>query len=223
MKERLQEMNDLKTQRDNFQKNFSVKAATSSKNEKHPFRKMFLKYVILGFIIGLILYLFIRTARILMFGIVLSSEELKNMYGLDRISAVPYVGKVSFIDRLILRIGGDRFSSMNSDIAFEIAYENISEKLSGINAAGSVALVTDLPEDRAQMVLDRISEHAEGGVKLEVMPHLTHSPKELAKLKSCDAAVIVAEGGYSKLHSVLDLIHALETYRKQVLGSIVIG
>jgi hypothetical protein len=83
--------------------------------------------------------------------------------------------------------------------------------------------VTDLGEEAAAgagQILDEFLK--EKNIRAEVLPHLNQSPKELSELKSCDAAVLLLQGGYSRLRHVSEFQNTLHTYKKTLLGSIVI-
>jgi hypothetical protein len=226
LKERLQEMNDLKTQKDNFQKNFNLTENVVEEitdTEKKISRRELVKYGVIGFILGCLLFLLVYAIILIASGILLSSRELGRMFGMDKLAVIPDSRIKSGLDRLISGIGSDRFSSRDEKIAYEIAAENMCEKLSGISDSCSVAVVTDLGEEaaaRAGQILEEFLK--DKNISISVLPHLNQSPRELNELKSCDAAVLLLQGGYSRLRHVTEFQNTLRTYKKTVLGSIVI-
>ena len=228
LKERLQEMNDLKTQKDNFQKNFNltekmVEKLSDTGSENKISRKELVKYIVLGFILGCLLFLLVYAIFLVAAGVLLSSRELGRMFGMNKLAVVPDSRMKSGLDRLISGIGSDRFSSRDERIAYQIAAENICEQLSGLSDSGSVAVVTDLEEETAFGAGQILEEFLkENNIRAEVLPHLNQSPKELSELKSCDASVLLLRGGSSRLRHVSEFKNTLHTYKKTVLGSIVI-
>ena len=83
--------------------------------------------------------------------------------------------------------------------------------------------MTDLEEEAAFAAGQILEEFLkEKNIRAEVLPHLNQSPKELNELKSCDASVLLLRGGYSRLRHVSEFKNTLHTYKKTVLGSIVI-
>ena len=228
LKERLQEMNDLKTQKDNFQKNFNltekvVEKLSDTGSENKISRKELVKYIVLGFILGCLLFLLVYAIFLVAAGVLLSSRELGRMFGMNKLAVVPDSRMKNGLDRLISGIGSDRFSSRDERIAYQIAAENICEQLSGLSDSGSVAVVTDLEEETAFGAGQILEEFLkEKNIRAEVLPHLNQSPKELNELKSCDASVLLLRGGYSRLRHVSEFKNTLHTYKKTVLGSIVI-
>ena len=228
LKERLQEMNDLKTQKDNFQKNFNltekmVEKLSDTGSENKISRKELVKYGVLGFILGCLLFLLVYAFFLIAAGVLLSSRELGRMFGMNKLAVVPDSRMKNGLDRLISGIGSDRFSSRDERIAYQIAAENICEQLSGLSDSGSVAVVTDLEEETAFAAGQILEEFLkEKNIRAEVLPHLNQSPKELSELKSCDASVLLLRGGSSRLRHVSEFKNTLHTYKKTVLGSIVI-
>ena len=228
LKERLQEMNDLKTQKDNFQKNFNltekmVEKLSDTGSENKISRKELVKYIVLGFILGCLLFLLVYAIFLVAAGVLLSSRELGRMFGMNKLAVVPDSRMKNGLDRLISGIGSDRFSSRDERIAYQIAAENICEQLSGLSDSGSVAVVTDLEEETAFGAGQILEEFLkENNIRAEVLPHLNQSPKELSELKSCDASVLLLRGGSSRLRHVSEFKNTLHTYKKTVLGSIVI-
>ena len=228
LKERLQEMNDLKTQKDNFQKNFNLTEKMVEKlsdigSENKISRKELVKYIVLGFILGCLLFLLVYAIFLVAAGVLLSSRELGRMFGMNKLAVVPDSRMKNGLDRLISGIGSDRFSSRDERIAYQIAAENICEQLSGLSDSGSVAVVTDLEEETAFGAGQILEEFLkENNIRAEVLPHLNQSPKELSELKSCDASVLLLRGGSSRLRHVSEFKNTLHTYKKTVLGSIVI-
>ena len=228
LKERLQEMNDLKTQKDNFQKNFNltekmVEKLSDTGSENKISRKELVKYIVLGFILGCLLFLLVYAIFLVAAGVLLSSRELGRMFGMNKLAVVPDSRMKSGLDRLISGIGSDRFSSRDERIAYQIAAENICEQLSGLSDSGSVAVVTDLEEETAFGAGQILEEFLkENNIRAEVLPHLNQSPKELSELKSCDASVLLLRNGSSRLRHVSEFKNTLHTYKKTVLGSIVI-
>ena len=230
LKERLQEMNDLKTQKDNFQKNFNltekvVEELTDINNgtENQISKRELVKYGVLGFILGCLLFLLVYAIFLVAAGVLLSSRELGRMFGMNKLAVVPDSRVKNGLDRLISGIGSDRFSSRDEKTAYQIAAENICEQLSGLSGSGSVAVVTDLEEEAAFAAGQILEEFLkEKNIRAEVLPHLNQSPKELNELKSCDASVLLLRGGYSRLRHVSEFKNTLHTYKKTVLGSIVI-
>ena len=228
LKERLQEMNDLKTQKDNFQKNFNltekvVEILSDTGSENKISRKELVKYIVLGFILGCLLFLLVYAIFLVAAGVLLSSRELGRMFGMNKLAVVPDSRMKNGLDRLISGIGSDRFSSRDERIAYQIAAENICEQLSGLSDFGSVAVVTDLEEETAFGAGQILEEFLkENNIRAEVLPHLNQSPKELSELKSCDASVLLLRGGSSRLRHVSEFKNTLHTYKKTVLGSIVI-
>ena len=228
LKERLQEMNDLKTQKDNFQKNFNltekvVEKLSDTGSENKISRKELVKYIVLGFILGCLLFLLVYAIFLVAAGVLLSSRELGRMFGMNKLAVVPDSRMKNGLDRLISGIGSDRFSSRDERIAYQIAAENICEQLSGLSDSGSVAVVTDLEEETAFGAGQILEEFLkEKNIRAEVLPHLNQSPKELNELKSCDASVLLLRGGSSRLRHVSEFKNTLHTYKKTVLGSIVI-
>ena len=228
LKERLQEMNDLKTQKDNFQKNFNltekmVEKLSDTGSENKISRKELVKYIVLGFILGCLLFLLVYAIFLVAAGVLLSSRELGRMFGMNKLAVVPDSRMKNGLDRLISGIGSDRFSSRDERIAYQIAAENICEQLSGLSDSGSVAVVTDLEEETAFGAGQILEEFLkENNIRAEVLPHLNQSPKELSELKSCDASVLLLRCGSSRLRHVSEFKNTLHTYKKTVLGSIVI-
>ena len=221
-------MNDLKTQKDNFQKNFNLTEKMVEKlsdigSENKISRKELVKYIVLGFILGCLLFLLVYAIFLVAAGVLLSSRELGRMFGMNKLAVVPDSRMKNGLDRLISGIGSDRFSSRDERIAYQIAAENICEQLSGLSDSGSVAVVTDLEEETAFGAGQILEEFLkENNIRAEVLPHLNQSPKELSELKSCDASVLLLRGGSSRLRHVSEFKNTLHTYKKTVLGSIVI-
>ena len=225
MKDRVQEINDLTTQRDNLVKN-SGGAVTSTKSGKKALSmkkavSSSLKYAVAGFVAGLILYVVAVALILILSNRVLSARELNSQYGINKLACVPGVSKAG-LDRLAAKIDGSYLSAVNEDSALKIAAENVRCLLSEKQEVKSIALIGDLSETEMRQLCEKLSLSSESGqVKYLNASGLNNKVEALRSLKEADAVILAARSGKSVYQNVNEILRTAVTFDKELLGSIV--
>ena len=225
MNDRLAEINNLCTQRDNLKNNMRLvnTASTSSVSalSKTAFVKSCCIFAVLGFLVGILLFALVYSIYLILANRVLSARELNRQYDLVKLAAVPvYLKDRKGIDACVQRIDRGYYSSDTVDTALEVAGENIRN---AVPAGAKVALVGDLQDglcEQTKKLLEQVKGNA-SEIQYISLPNLNKDPAALANLEQCEAVVLLARANVSSYVAITDLLGTVLAYEKKVIGSIV--
>ena len=221
-KDRLQEVNDLKTQKDNFEKNFSVSQGGGEKASAGKLsRKTLVKKGIAGALFGIFLAAALACFSLIIRGVIVSPAELSIGLGLQKLALIPDSAERRGIDKMIAGLGR-KGTSADPEVCRKIAGANLREQLSGIGGASRIALVAD-PEAGSMEALRKSLEEeaAETGCRsVSLVSNLSMEPDALKELALCDAAVIAVSCGSSRKKTVMEYVSSVKAYKKNILGFI---
>ena len=222
MKDRLQEINDLSTQRDNFKKYMGTSQLLTEETGGVSMRSLIkpgIKYGIVGFAGGLILFVLIYALRLILSDLVLTGREVNRQYNLKKLAVVP-AKETRGADALVEKIDGNYMSSHERNVSIRIAAENIRKAAGESGDFCKVALIGEPAKDILEDLLSALG--TESGIELVTLSGLNRDPEALKKLDQCDGVVLVIRSMKTKYTDISDAIGTIEAYKKQILGSIVI-
>ena len=224
MNDRLVELNNLATQKNNFKNNMQNHAiqevANSSINGK-ALLKISLKYGILGFIVALLISIITISLQLIFTNTVLSGKEFNSQYQFNKIGIITEEEKLKTkkFDKAILKIDQDETSP---EVSWKIAanvIKNMCDKES------CIALIGDLDRDEMEIVkrnLEKDFDESEKCIDYELLLNLNSSLKSVRQLERCDAIVVVARARKSRYTAVNSMIETICAYNKRIIGSIVL-
>ena len=240
-KDRLQEINDLMTQKTNHEKGIAALLTGGSFSLEDDggvvvkesitwaaFFKSCAKHGIAGFIVGTVLGFIAIAVLLILSGRVLSAREFNNQFRLQKLAAVSDGRTRHGIDAAVEKIDGTYYSNPDPSKAYAIAAENIRNGVKNLTDTAedgiSVGLVGDVPADMVKNLAEKLQGEGEG-TKISFVPltDLASDPAALTKLESVSAAVVAAAPGISGYSASGDILRTVKAYHKDVLGSIVIG
>lgn len=227
MKDRVQEINDLTTQRDNFIKNSggALEVSASQKVvEKQKAIKSALKYAVFGFVLGIVLISLAYAIYLVTCSAVLSARELNNQYGLYKLAFIPKEKKRGWLDQIIRKIDGSYLSSDETRDAFRIAHANITNIVDCNQRQPTVALVGDVKKEKLEWVktqMDQVQEGPERCVFVSAA-NLCNDPEAVRALGKSDYSVLIAEESVSRYKLLGEVLDIVNSQNKGVLGSIIL-
>lgn len=180
--------------------------------------KIIVKFVIFGFVLGVILAAGLYAVLLMISGVVLSARELNTQYDLDRLAVFAAKHKNSPLDRLAARIDSGYTTGADRKAGFAIAVENTLARMHG---RGRVAVISDLPDNVVESVVTRLNQAAKGSSLTYIGADIAHSADGISDLCAADAAVLLAQSGRSRYGELYDLLKTAGSAGKTVLGSIV--
>ncbi len=224
MKERLQEINDLRTQEDNYQKNFGItrNGAEELAVISFSWKREIGKAAVFG-VIGLLVGFLAACGHLIARGRFISSRESAELQSVEKLAVIPWDQKGKGPDHLLYRLGKHRFSHEVRDVCFEIASENIRTKLAPGGRTVNLALVTDIEEHAAEELRKGLQGCLEkDGVEVRLLRNLNGTPQALQELSHCDAAVVAMQTGVTRNCDLYDEIHTIRSYNKDLHGGIIL-
>ena len=200
LKDRLQEINDLSTQRDNYYKNMGTNSGRQTAASGLRIRgllKSCLKYAAAGFIGGVFLFALMKALYLIASGTVLSGGELSRQFGLEKLGELT---------------GGET--------AYRIADMKIKNSA---GAVSSVAVTGDIPESRLKEICSGLQSAEEGSaVTYTALTDIGSRPDMLKALSECGAVVVAVQPAKSKYRKIGELLETAHSYGKKTVGSIVV-
>lgn len=223
---RVSELNSLMQTKDSFQTNINKNRASSSGSSVHALSKKAVlksavKYGAAGaagsLIVAAVLFVFYLLSR----SAVLSGREINEVYGFDRIAVMPVkdAGKLRGLDRAAAALDASCLSSSNMKDGCKVADANL-KALAEENE--QIALIGDCTPERLSEVADLIGEVGTGGYTLRAISDLNSNAASLEALRECSSVVIASEVRKSTYRNTDDLLATVRSYRKPVVGSIVL-
>ena len=229
MNDRLVELNNLSTQRNNFTTN--MKSFASSEIDSSPAAvsngsiiKNSVKFGIIGLIVGTLIYIFLYAIWLILSNKVLSARDLNEQYNFNKLAVIPDGAKCKGIDAIIKKIDHDYYNSDDPAVSWLVANENICN---AGNIGNTVAIIGDLQREE----LAKVKESLENALKknknerkivYRYLPKLNENPKALEELEKCDEVVLVAKVMKSNYNRVQSLIETTRTYNKKIMGTIIL-
>ena len=228
--DRLVELNNLSTQKANFTNNMKAFVAPEMPSpdiRKDTILNTLVKNAIIGFILGGILSTIIYVIWLIASNRVLSGRDMNEQYKLNKIAMIPIAGnkQKTRINSNRYLLDGLYYSNSDAEVAWHIADENI---INMCNNNSKIALVSDLGDDllnNAKKLLDNAMESSKKNKTIDyrVIPDLNTNPESLSILEECDAVVLLAKVMDSNHNRINDLLETVRTYKKEIIGSIVLG
>ncbi|MDO4621174.1 MAG: hypothetical protein Q4B09_11220 [Lachnospiraceae bacterium] len=187
--------------------------------------KSTVKYAVVGFAGGIVLYLLAGVLLLICAGTAVSGEDFNRAYGFRKLAAVPLpeTEKLRGITSLFAGEELAYLSSRNRETAYQIAAENIGELSKGMK---SLVLAGDQDQAFLQQMAEQLQkELAANGQELSCIAigDPTSSPAALRRLREADGVVMTANIGASTYGKTDRITEAVDTYKKDVIGSIVIA
>ncbi|MGN0362240.1 MAG: hypothetical protein ACI4ET_05300 [Bilifractor sp.] len=226
---KIQDLNNLMNNQDTFSTAASSRSASglnqTAQVSKASVLKGSVKYAVVGFAGGIVLYLLLGMLILILMKKVLSGRELNQQYKLQKLSIMPSVcaKKRRGLDKVIASARDADRSADQTEECYRIAAANI-RYLAPENA--KILLVGDLSSEQMQDVLthlksDFASEKDGNAIHFLDNGNRLDDPKSLHLLNEADAVILIARRGVSRYSHIDEIIRTVDAYRKEILGSIV--
>ena len=177
------------------------------------------KYAVAGFAAGVFLAACLLAAYYILFGIILSAEELNSRYGLRTLTVLPKSG-LKGLSLKLARMGCDgTYYGMSPAEQLEVAAVNTSVYAP---EARDILLVGDVDSRRLAEVAEALSEHMEG-VQVTCAPNINENAASLQALKAYDYVILVEQLLTSRYARIDHTIQRLMDYNKTIIGTVVVG
>lgn|GEM_PF-4109080 len=230
MNNKIQDMNNLMNSQDTFSTAASSRSSSGLQQpdqiSKISALKGSVKYALIGFAAGIVLYLLLGMLIMVLMKKVLSGRELNQQYKLQKLSVMPAGEgkKKRGLDKAIASARDAERSADQTEECYRIAAANICY-LAPDDA--KVLLVGDLSPDQMQNVYthlksDFASVEDKKAICLLDNGNRLDDPKSLHLLNEADAVILVARKGISRYSSIDEIIRTVDAYGKEILGSIVL-
>ncbi len=224
--DRTSELNNLISNRDTFTTSTNALGLSSTTVQtsvsKKSLIKPILKFSIAGFIGGIILYIICAILKLLFSGKVYSAKEFNRQYGLDKIAYIPNqeTNEDKGLNGIFTRYKTAYFTNSSREICYQIALENIVARS---DANQCVAILGDVDSTTMENLKSTMLDDNEENkcIKFLILNNVMTSIEELKKLKSVDRVVLVVKNGVTKYEYIDKLVDLLKTYKKGILGSII--
>ena len=212
---RVDEMNKLMNTRDTFKTATAASQQLNTSNTRLGYMaiiKGYIKYAVIGFFGGIILYSLLYSLYLVLKGNVLSAQEFNRQYNFAKYGVyAPESGrrKQNALDRKFALWGSEYFSGLDRQMCDAIVKENIQGK-------EKIGVVSDLEENEIKDVFSRIT-----GESIVYISNPDRDADALSELKGFESVIIVAKVMKSTYSRINDILDCLEANKVRIEGSIV--
>ncbi len=190
--------------------------------DKKTVLKHVIKYGILGFAGGAVIYFILAILAAAVSGKVLAGKDLIEQYGLKKLAVMPSPDPAQLrgFSKRVAGWGSEYFSGENEEQCLKIAAANIRHSVQNIN---KIALVGDLPEEEMDKMSEKLSNLIDGSTSILTAANINEDPDAIDRLSASDSVILVSRVNESRFSRIDGILRTVSDCGKSVLGGIVLG